>query len=590
MASLHHGGLCLALCIVSVVIVSSQSAPSPKRFSFGTIEGFEVLSEATRRPLHAYYGIPYAQPPVGALRFLPPVKYAGNIPTRVISASSLRAACLQAQFPGFDLSSLPKSEDCLHLNIYTPVDAANVPGTSSVKKVMVWIHGGGYTAGDAQATVPTDLVADYDVIVVTLHYRLGFFGFVSTGDAAAPGNNGLRDQLMAIQWVKDNIREFGGDPDDLTIFGESAGAGSVSTLSLSPYSKGLFTKAIMQSGTALSPWCSLTPRRARENFYTMARRLNCMPWWSWGSSETYHKNILNCLRNKPAESIESFADNRYDTTELFSNMLDGLKVAPAVDGDVLPGDPKALLANADYLQRNGVSDRSYIAGTTNDEGRATFYGQNATQFLTDRGMRLLAKYASKTYYPSTTNDETIDLIDFIYSYPRQADGRPSFQSMKNVQTDINFVFPTVDFLNRLTKTSPTTNTYLYLFDHYPDLEDKSLPRIATDHAWDLLYLFDQVNGMAGDFYQPKPDITTADSRAMTDVFRGVLTQFAKTGNPSITSTGFWARYDLANRQFMNLSPQPQGKMGGVYPQRISLWSDFLSGVATNLFAGRRGWF
>ena len=160
--------------------------------------------------------------------------------------------------------------------------------------------------------------------------------------------------------------------------------------------------------------------------------------------------------------------------------------------------------------------------------------------------------------------------------------------MKHVNTDVNFVFPTVDFLNRLTRTSPSTPAYHYLFDHYPQPLDRSLPQMATPHAWDLLYLFDQVNGTKQSYFQPKPDISTSDSRAVTGVFREALTQFAKTGNPSPASVS-WPRYDPADQQYLNVSPRPEVRRR-VYSQRISLWNDFLPGVATNIFGGRRGWF
>ena len=537
-----------------------------------------------------YYGIPYAQPPVGPLRFQPPAPYTGNTPDDVISSDNIRPACIQAPLPGIDLSAMTQSEDCLHLNIFSPPDASDSPGTSRQKKVMVWIHGGGYIIGGVGVNVPTDLVAEYDVIVVSFHYRLGFLGFVSTGDAAAPGNNGLRDQVMALTWVKDNIRAFGGDPDDVTIFGESAGSGSVSVLSLSPYSAGLFTKAIMQSGTALTPWSSLQPRLARQSLYRMAGRLRCLPWWSLDNSVTYHSNILACLRNKPAADIESFQDMRPVNGHPFSDLMSGVKVAPAVDGDFLPRDPKLLLSDSDYLQQNGISSRAYIVGNTNAEG----YSPTLTLFQTQDGMRALAEGAAKVYYPSTTNDEMVDLIDFTYSYPRQADGSPAVDDMADVVTDLSFVYPSVNFINILTTTSPSTDVFFFIFDHYPDLVNKTLQRIRTPHAWDLVYLFDQEVTLKDEgIYQPTPDVTTADSRTMTDVFRGVLSQFAKTGNPSRGVTGesptSWPRYDPVSQQYMSLSPTPEVK-NKVYSKRMSLWNDFLPQVATNLFAGRKGWF
>jgi len=394
-----------------------------------------------------------------------------------------------------------------------------------------------------------------------------------------------------MTWVKDNIREFVGDPDDVTVFGESAGAGSVSFLSLSPYSKGLFTKAIMQSGTALTPWSNLTPRMTRENLYTTASRLNCLPWWSWGGSVSYHNKILDCLRTKPFASIESLEDYPIGKGDPFFDLIVAVHVGPQVDGDFIPGDPRALLADFDYLQRNGVLDRSYIAGTTNDEGMSLA----VAQLVSDSGMRSLAKFAAETLYPLGANTEMVDLVDFLYSYPRQTDGNPSVQDMADVITDISFVYPTLEFISLLSKTSPSTNIYHYLFDHYPDLVDVAPGTFKTPHAGDVLYLFDQQPLLSepGFFFQGIPDVNSADSRAMTDVFRGVLTQFAKTGNPSRASTGgspaTWPRFDVQEQQYMNLSPRPEVRRR-VYSKRMSLWADFLPKVATNIFTGRRGRF
>ncbi|XP_012939935.1 bile salt-activated lipase-like [Aplysia californica] len=168
------------------------------------------------------------------------------------------------------------SEDCLYLNVFTPLGAAT---SGAPKKVMFWIYGGAFLYGDAFAYMPSRMVTDYDVIVVTIHYRVNVFGFLSYGKG--DGNYGLYDQLMALQWTKNNIRPFGGDPNDITIFGESAGSASVSFLSLSPYAKGLFTKGILQSGTATAGWA--LNRDPQSQFISLARETGCLPWFylSW---------------------------------------------------------------------------------------------------------------------------------------------------------------------------------------------------------------------------------------------------------------------------------------------------------------------
>ncbi|XP_070550993.1 cocaine esterase-like [Ptychodera flava] len=191
------------------------------------------------RTLHVFMGIPYAEPPVGDLRFRPPQPKAPWL--GIYNATEVGFACIQRKaanpFPE------AQSEDCLYLNVYSPVtNSTNLP-------VMVWIHGGGFSRGSATNDGMYDgtaLAAIGDVIVVSLNYRLFALGFFSTGDEHAPGNYGLLDQLAALKWVQRNIAAFGGDADRVTVFGESAGAISVDYLLLSPMSDGLFHRAILQ--------------------------------------------------------------------------------------------------------------------------------------------------------------------------------------------------------------------------------------------------------------------------------------------------------------------------------------------------------
>ncbi|XP_058121867.1 LOW QUALITY PROTEIN: juvenile hormone esterase-like [Anopheles ziemanni] len=196
----------------------------------------------------AFIGIPYAKPPVGKLRFKSPIPV--DPWTGEYNATSRKPSCMQS-------STVPLrdpiigNEDCLYLNVYRPKE--NV--TQSLP-VMVFIHGGGYFSGsaDPQLYGPERILATKLVILVTIQYRLGVFGFLSTGDAAAPGNAGMRDQVLALRWVQRNIATFGGDPQAVTLFGESAGGASVQLHMMSPLSRGLFQRAILMSGSALAVW------------------------------------------------------------------------------------------------------------------------------------------------------------------------------------------------------------------------------------------------------------------------------------------------------------------------------------------------
>ena len=179
---------------------------------------------------------------------------------------------------------------------------------------MIWIHGGGFTEGSAISYVPSELVTENDVIVVVIQYRLGVLGFLSSGDDVAPGNYGLMDQTLAIRWVKDNIRAFGGDPDSMTIFGESAGAASVGYQMLSPMSRGLFSRAILQSGTPLASWA--LDKDPVKDFYDLANKTGCLGEMSWSSTIYYklaggrqqaeHERVVACLRRVDWTKLQSF--------------------------------------------------------------------------------------------------------------------------------------------------------------------------------------------------------------------------------------------------------------------------------------------
>nr|ACI16653.1 esterase 1 [Liposcelis bostrychophila] len=215
----------------------------------GELKG-RKLQSAFDKTYYRFQGIPYAKPPVGKLRFKdpePPEPWEG-----VRSALKEGAVCTHLDV----ITGLKKgSEDCLFLNVFTPQLPGDNSETQGGKAVLVWIHGGGFQLGSGNAEIYSpDYFLNEDVILVTLNYRLGVLGFLSTGTEDAPGNAGLKDIVMALKWIQRNIAAFGGDPNKVTIFGESAGGVAVHFLMLSPMAKGLFRGAISQSGAAVCPW------------------------------------------------------------------------------------------------------------------------------------------------------------------------------------------------------------------------------------------------------------------------------------------------------------------------------------------------
>ncbi|ODM95528.1 Esterase FE4 [Orchesella cincta] len=253
----------------------------------GKLKGF-TMRTVTSRPFSAFQGIPFAQPPEGPLRFQDPIK---NLPwngTRDAIAPSPQ--CIQLDL--MTLFEVFGQENCLFLSVYTP----NLPKSGRFNKklpVMVWIFGGGFFMGAGSIYGPEYLL-NHDIVLVTINYRLGPFGFLSTGDDASPGNQGLKDQVLSLKWVQNNIHAFGGDANSVTVFGESAGAVSIQHLIVSPVSRGLMHRGISQSGSGLCYWSIL------ENSASTARRvgemLNCT-----GTSQ----NMVNCLRSVDAQAIAS---------------------------------------------------------------------------------------------------------------------------------------------------------------------------------------------------------------------------------------------------------------------------------------------
>ncbi|XP_048648120.1 liver carboxylesterase 1-like isoform X2 [Marmota marmota marmota] len=263
----------------------------------GKVLGRYVSLEGSAQPVAVFLGIPFAKPPLGPLRFAPPQPAE---PWRSVkNTTSYPPMCSQDVEMGQVLSELftnrkeniplQFSEDCLYLNIYTPADLTR----RSSLPVMVWIHGGGLVVGGASTYDGLALAAHENVVVVTIQYRLGIWGFFSTGDEHCLGNWGHLDQVAALRWVQDNIANFGGNPGSVTIFGESAGGQSVSILVLSPLAKNLFHRAISESGVVL------TAALVKKNIKPVAKQIAIAA----GCKTTTSAVMVHCMRQKTEEEL-----------------------------------------------------------------------------------------------------------------------------------------------------------------------------------------------------------------------------------------------------------------------------------------------
>ena len=290
-----------------------------------------ALAGATTDGVASFKGIPYAAPPVGEGRWAAPAPVARWTAPR--DATRFGADCVQNAVPGDVSHGAPMAEDCLFLNVWTPKPAAGAK-----LPVMVWIHGGGFVAGSG-ALAPTDgaQLAKRDVVVVTFNYRLGRFGFFAHPALGQGANWGLMDQIAALQWVKRNIAAFGGDPANVTIFGESAGGESVARLMASPATTGLFAKAIAASGGGRDRWPSLAEAQIKGGAFAAKA----------GAAD------LAALRALPADTV------RGGITIL--NKEEGVYSGLVTDGTIVPGHADAIFASGKQVRV------PFIAGSNDDE-------------------------------------------------------------------------------------------------------------------------------------------------------------------------------------------------------------------------------
>uniref|UniRef100_K7AH75 Carboxylic ester hydrolase n=2 Tax=Homininae TaxID=207598 RepID=K7AH75_PANTR len=335
----------LATLSASAAWAGHPSSPPVVDTVLGKVLGKFVSLEGFAQPVAVFLGIPFAKPPLGPLRFTPPQP--AEPWSFVKNATSYPPMCTQDPKAGQLLSELftnrkeniplKLSEDCLYLNIYTPADLTK----KNRLPVMVWIHGGGLMVGAASTYDGLALAAHENVVVVTIQYRLGIWGFFSTGDEHSPGNWGHLDQLAALRWVQDNIASFGGNPGSVTIFGESAGGESVSVLVLSPLAKNLFHRAISESGVALT---SVLVKKG--DVKPLAKKIATTA----GCKTTTSAVMVHCLRQKTEEELlETTLKMKFLSLDLQGDPRESqLLLGTVIDGMLLLKTPEELQAERNF--------------------------------------------------------------------------------------------------------------------------------------------------------------------------------------------------------------------------------------------------
>nr|AQY62713.1 carboxylesterase [Cnaphalocrocis medinalis] len=313
----------------------------------GKLKG-EVNKTVDNVEFLTFKGIPYAKPPVGELRFsipVPPEPWDG-----IRDATKDCNIC--AQFDSTS-QSVVGDEDCLYLNVYTP----KLLTDGTLMPVMVFIHGGGFIHGHGTnySAHSPDYLIEKDVVIVSFNYRLGILGFLSLDCKDAPGNMGLRDQVQALKWVQKNIKQFGGDPDNVTIFGFSAGGASVEYLLLSPLARGLFHKAIAQSGSTLLPWAQ------NHKLKKLAYKIPSTK----GKAITTDQDLLSFLKNLPIKDLIALSITAMSTSTFRGGIYFGF--VPTIEK---PGDWEPFLDKKPYdlLSRGEFTKVPFMSGCCTHEG------------------------------------------------------------------------------------------------------------------------------------------------------------------------------------------------------------------------------
>ncbi|XP_071943256.1 acetylcholinesterase-like [Antedon mediterranea] len=544
-------GMFVLYCLI-IVCVSRCIADTPQpvvESKFGKVFGKYVTLDVNdeyfpeSKTVDVYQSIPYAEAPVGSLRFKPPVAKKWD-KDALFYATGPQTACVQEKDQFLPVLE-EQSEDCLHLDVYTPnPKPENAP-------VMVFIHGGGFAfgIGTSRNMSQVPMVALGNVVAVNINYRLNVFGFLSTGDDVVPGNMGLKDQTLALKWVRDNIAEFGGDPDMVTIYGESAGSISVANHVVSPMSKGLFHRAIMQSGTVMESLKSESKTVQRSRAFALGRTLGC------DQSDT--NELVQCLQAVDSQTL--VANCSLNTAIENGENPYTLKFVPNTDGEFLSDYPNKL-----YDDRNAINDVDIMLGTLSDEGsifvklsivgevviNRTFYDNSFGRLQSTECMTELERYLLKFVYLS---DEQIANPDSDHYY-----------SLSQLVGDVMFVCPTEKTARQLV-TVGKENVYLYKMTHLPSRSFWSMSGmedLGTAHCEDLPFVFGMhYNEENYLFYKKLP----AEEVRLTNAMMTYWSNFAKTGDPNnsggdsnlVLAYPKWPKFTLAEHSYKDISTTMQ---------------------------------
>ncbi|XP_040907242.1 neuroligin-2b isoform X1 [Toxotes jaculatrix] len=558
---------------------------------YGKVRGIrKELNNEILGPVEQYLGVPYATAPIGERRFQPPE--APGSWQEIRNATHFAPVCPQNVHGVLPEIMLPvwftdnldaaatyvqnQSEDCLYLNIYVPTEdgpltkkhddsTMNRPRDEDIrdrrkKPVMLFIHGGSYMEGSGNMFDGSVLAAYGNVIVVTMNYRLGVLGFLSTGDQSAKGNYGLLDQIQALRWLNENIGHFGGDPERITIFGSGAGAACVNLLILSHHSEGLFQRAIAQSGSAISSWSV----NYRPLMYTkiLAKKVGC----TLGDMA----ELVDCLRRK---SFRELVDQDIQPARYH------IAFGPVVDGDVVPDDPEILMQQGEFLNYDillGVNQGEGLKFVDDSEGED---GISAASFD-----YTISNFVDNLYGYPDGKDILRETIKFMYTDWADRDNSDMRRkTLLALFTDHQWVAPAVATAKLHAEfQSPV---YFYTFHHHCQTEARPDWADAA-HGDEIPYVFGIPMVGATDLF---PCNFSKNDVMLSAVVMTYWTNFAKTGDPNLPvpqDTTFihtkpnrfeeviWTKFSSKDKQYLHIGLKPRVR-DNYRANKVAFWLELV---------------
>jgi para-nitrobenzyl esterase len=511
--------LAVVLVLGATTALSSASAAPLVVIADGSLRG------ASEGRVDKFFGIPYANPPIAGLRWKPPTPASAWRGERDSTAPA--SSCAQGETP-FGVASV--SEDCLYLNVFAPMG-----GRGDRHPVLVWVHGGGLSLGEGHDYDATELAAA-GTVVVTINYRLGALGFLAhpaladSADGSA-GNYGWMDQQAALRWVKRNIKEFGGDPQNVTIAGQSAGGLSVLAQLASPGARGLFHRAIVQSGAFALAQINLADAKAAGQVF--AGKAGCA------------NQAAECLRSLPVATLLANQDFAY--------------IPGVVDGKVLK-EPIGLSLASGRFARVPI-----MSGTTHDEER--LFVSLGASVSNGRLLPLQGAPVTESNYPSivastlSVSEKVADEIVGRYPPNQFPNATLAFSA---AVTDAGF---SCSALRANKWTSKYVPTYVYEFND-ADAPQRYLPAgfpYGATHQSELQYLFALPTA-------PVKGTLSAEQQALAAIMQGYWSRFASAGSPSSRDRPSWPRFETKGHQVLSLTtPWPQAEGGFGRRHHCDLW-------------------